>query len=380
MHRVVIVGGGVGGMVAAHELRRQLAVSDQVTVIEQSPVHTFWPSLLWITGGTRKADQVTRPFSDLREKGIQVVHARVDAIDPQIPAVSAAGQTYTGDALILALGADLAPSLVPGLETEAGDLYTVAGAESIHSRLAALQRGRVVVLVSRVPFKCPAAPYEAAMLIDGYLRQKRRRDQVQVEVWAAEATPMGVAGPGVSQAVAGAVRERDIAYHPSETVERVADGRLYMTGGHEVAYDLLAYVSPHVAPPVVVAAGLAPAGGWVAVNRLTLETKFPNVFAIGDVTGIGLALGKPLPKAGTFAHRQAEAVAETVARRLTGKVGDQKFSGVGECFVEMGRGVAGFARGNFYQEPLPDVHVYKAGKHWHAAKVAFERHWWRQWW
>ena len=380
MHRVVIVGGGVGGMVSAHELRRRLPADDQVVVIEQSSVHTFWPSLLWITGGTRKADQVTRRFSDLREKGIQVVHARVDAIDPEARTVRAGGQAYSGDAVILSPGADLDPSLVPGLAAEAGDLYTVKGAESVHSRLAALTKGRVVVLVSRVPFKCPAAPYEAAMLIDGYLRQKHRRDAVQVEIWAAEPMPMGVAGPGVSEAVAAAVRDRGIAYHPSETVEKVNDGKLYMKGGQEVPYDLLAYVSPHVAPPVVVAAGLAPAGGWVQVNRETLETSFPNVFAIGDVTGIGLLLGKPLPKAGTFAHRQAEAVAETVARRLTGRGGDQKFYGVGECFVEMGRGVAGFARGNFYHEPLPDVHVYKAGKHWHAAKVAFERHWWSQWW
>ena len=104
------------------------------------------------------------------------------------------------------------------------------------------------------------------------------------------------------------------------------------------------------------------------------------MFAIGDVTGIPLTLGKPLPKAGVFAHAQGEVVARIVADRLTGREGGARFTGEGECFVEMGRGIAGFARGNFYAEPTPQVRAYHAGRHWHLAKIAFERHWWAQWW
>lgn len=380
MNRVVIVGGGVGGMVSAHALRRRLPAEDQVVVIEPSPVHTFWPSLPWVMAGTRTAGQVTRPFSDLREKGIEMVAASAEAVDPARRTVLAGGREYVADALILAPGAALDPGLVPGLSAQPGNLYTLSGAEHLHSALTRLTRGRVVVLISRVPFKCPAAPYEAAMLIDGYLRQKGRRQDVEVEVWAAEPTPMGVAGPIVSQSVIDALTERAIAYHPDKSVSEVTDRRLTMASGERVDFDLLAYVSPHVVPHLMVQAGLAPDGGWVAVDRQTLETPFANVFAIGDATGIGLAMGKPMPKAGTFAHRQAETVAETIWRRLTGRAGVQKFYGVGECFIEMGRGVAGFARGNFYHEPMPEVRVYKPGRHWHAAKTAFERHWWAQWW
>lgn len=382
MARILIAGAGVGGLAAAHRLRRHLPASDEVVIFDQQPVHTFGPSLLWLMTGTRQAEQVQRPWAALKEPRFTLVPGPVTALDPVGKAVVSGQTRWEGDALIIALGADLDAGAIPGLADAPGNFYTVAGAQQVWDRLRTFERGRVVVLVSRVPFKCPAAPYEAALLLDGVLRQRHRRDQVTVEVWAAEPAPMGVAGPAVSRAVVEALRARDIAYHPQQVVTRVEAGaqRLRFAGGHAVPYDLLAYVPPHRVPTVVAQAGLAPDDGWVAVDRHTLETGVPDVFAIGDVTGIPLAVGKPLPKAGVFAHRQGEAVADTIAHRLGRRDAPASFDGAGECFIEMGRGVAGFARGNFYAAPAPAVHAYKPGRHWHAAKVAFERHWWAQWW
>jgi sulfide:quinone oxidoreductase len=369
-------------LATAHALRRLLPAADEVVVFDASPVHTFWPSLLWVMTGTRRPEQAVRPFATLRERGITMVTAPITGIDPGGRTITADGRAWTGDVVVLALGAQLDPSWVPGLAAEAGNFYTLPGAEALWERLQALDHGRAVVLVSRIPFKCPAAPYEAAMLIDGYLRRWRRRPQVTVEVWAAEPSPMGVAGPTVSQAVVDAVTDRDIAYHPNQVVTAVdaIEHHLTFQSGATVSYDLLAYVPPHRVPSVVADAGLAPPNGWVDVDRSTLETHFPNVFAIGDVTGIPLAVGKPLPKAGVFAHRQGEVVAQIVAQRLTGRNASDRFDGAGECFIEMGGGIAGFARGNFYAEPAPAIRAYRPGRHWHAGKVAFERHWWAQWW
>lgn len=381
MRQVLVLGGGVGGLAAAHRLRRLIPPGDRIVVFDRSEVHTFWPSLLWVLSGTRRPDQVTRPFADLRERGIQVVTEPVAEFDPARRTVRTQDRAWTGDAVVVALGAELDPGSIPGLAAEPGNFYTLAGASALRERLEGLERGRVVVLISRTPFKCPAAPYEAAMLIDGYLR-KRRRQGVKVELWAAEGAPMGVAGPEVSRSVVEALAERGIDYHPGATVSAVDAGRrrLSLADGGEVTYDLLAHVPPHRVPAVVAAAGMAPADGWVAVDPATMESRFPEVFAIGDVTGIPLPVGKPLPKAGVFAHAQGEAVARTMAYRLTGQGEPGAFDGVGECFIEMGGGIAGFARGNFYARPAPAVRPYRPGRHWHAGKVAFERHWWAQWW
>lgn len=382
MARVLIAGAGVGGLAAAHRLRHQLHDSDEIVVFDQSPMHTFWPSLLWLMTGTRHAEQVQRPLAALKEHHIAVVPGPITTIDPVGKAIISGDTRWEGDALIIALGADLAPSAIPGLADEPGNFYTVAGAQAVWDQLQTLDHGRIVVLLSRVPFKCPAAPYEAAMLIDGFLRKRHCRDQVTIEVWAAEPAPMGVAGPLVSKAVVEALSQRDIIYQPQQVVSEVdAVARvLRFPSDTVVSYDLLAYVPPHRVPPVVAMADLAPSDGWVTVNRHTLETQFPNVFAIGDVTGIPLMIGKPLPKAGVFAHRQGEVVADIIAHRLADREARVTFDGGGECFIEMGRGISGFARGNFYAEPTPTVNAYKPGRHWHAAKVAFERYWWAQWW
>ena len=383
MARVLIAGAGVGGLATAHQLRRRLPRSDEIVVFDQSAVHTFWPSLLWLMTGTRKEPDVVRPLAQLKESGIQVIAAPITAIDPETKTVVAGDQAWTGDAVVVALGADVVPRLIPGLADVPGNFYTTDGACAVWRQLQDLPQGRIVVLISRVPFKCPAAPYEAAMLMDGFLRKRRRRSAFELSVWAAEAAPMAVAGPQVSQAVIDALTHRDIRYQPNQTVERVdAESRqlTFRERRDPVPYDLLAYVAPHRVPEVVSAAGLAPADGWVAVDPHSLETAHRNVFAIGDVTGIPLALGKPLPKAGVFAYRQGEVVAETIAARLLGGPRTDSFDGHGECFIEMGQGVAGFARGNFYAEPTPTIRVYRSGRHWHAGKVAFERQWWARWW
>lgn len=382
MHRVLVVGAGVGGLAAAHRLRQRLQPEDEVWVFDRRREHVFWPSLLWVLNGTRRPAQVRRPLDALRERNLRVVQAEVAAIDPTAPSVTAGGRTYNGDALVLASGADLDPSGIPGLAEAGHNLYTLAGAESGFQALEALTSGEVVVLIAGVPFKCPAAPYEAAMLVDGYLRRRRRRHAVTVGVWAAEAAPMGVAGPDVSNAVVDALTERDIAYHPNQRVVRVdpTRRRVRFDTGVEAGYDLLLYVPPHRVPEAVAQSGLAPADGWVRVDPRTLETGWERVWAVGDVTGITLPSGKLLPKAGVFAHREGDVVAERIAATFAGLTEAPVFDGLGECFIEMGGGVAGFARGNFYAEPVPVVRAYRPGRHWHLAKIGFERSWWTQWW
>jgi len=377
----VVLGGGVGGLVAANHLRRTLPREDRVILIERERQHLFQPSLLWLAVGDRRAEQIQRPLDRLARKGVELVCATVEAIDPARLVVTAGGREYAGDALIIALGAELAPDAIPGLAAGGHNLYTVDGATAIRDALRSFRGGRVAILTAAPAYKCPAAPYEAAMLVDAWFRRHGRRATTELDFYAAEPGPMGVAGPAVSGAVRQMVESHGVRYHPEHQVVRVdpAGRELAFANGGVARYDLLIYIPPHRAPAVVRHSGLAPEGGWIGVDRETFATKSPGVYAIGDVTTVPLTMGRPLPKAGTFAHRQGEVVAVNIAAEWSGAEVRHRFTGHGECFLETGDGRAGFGTGNFYGEPVPQIVLKPPRRLWHWAKIAFEWKWLRGW-
>ena len=378
---VLILGGGVGGLVAAHRLRRALPRDHRVILIERERQHLFQPSLLWVAVGDRRPEQIQRPLDRLARKGIELVTATVEDIDPARRVVTAGGREYTGDAVIVALGAELAPEAIPGLADRGHNLFTLSGASAILGALQSFRGGRVAILTAAPTYKCPAAPYEAAMLVKAWLRGHGQGASTELDFYAAEPGPMGVAGPAVSSAVRQMVESRGVRYHPEHQLVSVdpAARRLWFANGKSAEYDLLIYVPPHRAPAVVRRSGLAPEGGWVGVDRGTFETPVPGVYAIGDVTTVPLAMGKPLPKAGVFAHRQAEVVAANIAALWAGSGGRRTFDGHGACFVETGDGRAGFGAGDFYAEPVPRIALKAPNRMWHWGKVLFEWRWLRQW-
>ncbi len=377
----VILGGGVGGLVTANELRRRLGAEHRVVLVDKDANHVFWPSLLWLQVGLREPRAITRGLAVLERKNIQVIRNEVDSIDPAQRTVWVAGQKLEADFLVVSLGAQLDPGLIPGLALAGHNLYSLDGATEIRDARKGISHGTVAVLVARTPFKCPAAPYEAAMLLEWDLRKRKVRDRVEMTLYSPEPGPMGVAGPEVSAGVRQLIEERDIDYYPEHQVLEVdpANKTLGFTNGVEARFDFLVYVPPHVAPSVVREAGMTGENGWVPVDRHTMETRFPGVYAIGDVTSIPLPMGLPLPKAGVFAHRQGETVAQNIAARANGRDQAAIFNGHGECFIEVGGGKAGFGRGNFYAEPTPTIKLYQAGRHWHAGKVVLEKEWLRRW-
>lgn len=377
----VILGGGVGGLVTANELRKRLGSEHRVVIVDQGGKHIFWPSLLWLQVGLREPDRIVRDLSVLKRKRIEVLEAEVTRIDADRKVVEASGEELRADYLVISLGAQLAPELVLGLAEAGDDLYTLEGATAIRDGRRGLTSGNLAVLVARMPFKCPAAPYEAAMLLEHDLRKRKVRDNVSVALYSPEQGPMAVAGPDVSDGVRHMVEERGIVYSAQHQVTEVdpAGSRLRFSNDVEVAFDFLVFIPPHVAPAAVREAGLTGESGWVTVDRQTMETRFPGVYAIGDVTGIPLAIGMPLPKAGVFAHREGEAVAKTIAARVSGRGEVGIFDGHGECFVEVGGGKAGFGRGNFYAEPSPAIKLHEPTRYWHAGKVLFEKQWLQRW-
>jgi sulfide:quinone oxidoreductase len=376
---IIVLGGGIGGIVAASRLRRALSREHRIVLVEQASTHLFQPSLLWLMLGLRVPEQISRPYTALARRGIELVRGKVERIDPRLRAVTVDGKELSADYLIVALGAELAPDTVPGLAQAGHNLYSLAGAEAIRDARLALTQGRIALLVSAMPFKCPAAPYEAAMLLEWDYRRRGLRDQVQIDLYSPEPGPMAAAGAETSAAVRAMVEQKGIGYHPQEKVASVDPGRIHFESGTSADFDLLVYVPPHRAPEAVRAAGLCGDSGWVAVDRATLATPFPGVYAIGDVTGIPLAIGKPLPKAGVLAHGQAEVVAHNIATEITGAGTMAQFQGEGACFIEAGDGQAGFGSGNFYAEPAPSMKLRQVGRLLHWGKVAYEKYWLYKW-
>jgi len=378
---VLILGGGVGGVVSACLLRKLLPKKDRILVIDREAEHLFQPSLLWLMIGDRKPGNISRPLDRLNRKGIEFIRGEIEQINPQEKSIRIGGREIKGDALVISLGAEYAPDSIPGLAPGGHNLYTLDGAKEIHDRLSRFEGGQIVVLTAVPMYKCPAAPYEAAMLLEYDCRRRKIRKKTQIDLYAAEPGPMGTAGPEVSAAVRKMVESRGISYHPNHQVTEVKpqERRVLFSNGREAHYDSLFYVPPHRPPKVVRDAGLVGESGWVSVDRHTLETSYPFVFAIGDVTAIPLKMGKPLPKAGVFAHGQAEVVAHNLAHQWTGKGETKAFDGFGECFIEIGDHRAGMGSGNFYAEPTPQVTIKKPGIRWHLKKVVFEKYWLRRW-
>ena len=263
---VLVLGGGVGGLVTANELRRRLDARDRVVVVERSRQHLFQPSLLWLMVGRRRRERIERPLADLLVRGVELVEADVTAIDPVARRVETSAGSLTGDALVIALGAEPDRDAVPGYREAALDIFSPEGAAACSGALATFKGGRVAVTVARLPYKCPAAPYEAALLIDDELRRRGVRGRSEIDVYSPEPAPMPVAGPAMGAAVVGLLEAKGIRLHPGSHIERFdpASREIVFADGATTGYDLLAGIPPHRAPGVVAASGLAKDAGWIA--------------------------------------------------------------------------------------------------------------------
>jgi sulfide:quinone oxidoreductase len=211
---VLILGGGIGGLTAAGHLRRLLSRDHRVVVIERKQAFSMCLANLWVMTGERtNPEEGQRELSQLAKLGIEVVQAEVQEIDAAARSVRTTEGALEGDYLIIALGAELHPETVPGFAAAALNLYEAAGALQIKQELAVFDGGRIVVLVSRTPFSCPSAPYEAAFLIESVLRARGVRERSEIALYTPEDQPMLVAGPHVGAALIEMLEERNIELH-----------------------------------------------------------------------------------------------------------------------------------------------------------------------
>ncbi len=379
--RVVVLGGGVGGLVAASELKARVKGAASVTMIDRKKFFEFPPSFPWLVMGDRRPEQVRRALTPLNEKGIRVLHAEIEGVDLDGKHVRTSRESLPYDYLVIALGAEYAPETIPGYSEHAHHMYDLESALQLKEAVAAFHGGKVVVGVARLLFKCPTAPYEMALLLDDRFRRLGIREKVCIDFFTPEGAPLPAAGPENGRKVVEMLEERGIVYQSKRKLKSIASGSLSFEEGNPLAFDLLVCVPPHRAPGPMVEAGLADASGWIPVDARTLETGHPGVFAVGDTTSLPTPHGYTpfLSKAGVFAHGQAEVVAHNLAVRITGRGHDKAWDGHGACFLEVSREKSAYMSGNFLAAPRPQLTFRTAGAIYHTQKVLFEKYWMRHW-
>ncbi|MBM3266335.1 MAG: NAD(P)/FAD-dependent oxidoreductase [Candidatus Sericytochromatia bacterium] len=360
MARVLILGGGFGGIVAANALRALLPAEHHVTVIERQSAFAPGANNLWIMLGDAQRQLRPRPVAALEARGVAVVADEIRAIDPAAVRVeTAAHGALSADFLVIALGAELDMTLIPGLAAAAETYYTAEGAARCRDRLGAFEGGDLVTLVSRMPYKCPPAPYEAAMMLGDLLERRGIRARAKLAIYTPEPQPLGTGGPVMGDALKKMLAMRGIKLATGMTAAEIdpAGREIRFEDGSRAHFDLLLAVPPHVAPGVVREACLAKP--WIPVDRFTCEVPGLDgrVYAIGDVTSIALPgrhnpdVPLNLPKAGTFAESEARVVAKHIASKILGGASDAAFDGYGECYVEVQHGLALKGQGYFFDEP-----------------------------
>jgi len=383
----VILGGGFGGLACARSLHRLTGGRHRVVLVDRAPHFLVGATKTWVMLGERLAEDVVRSRRDLLPAGIECVQAEVRSIDAVRRRVETSVGALEGDHLVVALGADLDPGAIPGLAQAAHSFYTLEDAVRLQAALYGFGRGRIVLLIPRAPFKCPPAPYEAAMLLHVWLARRGLRERVSLEVWTTEKAPMPTAGSEMGQAIAAELAARRIGFHPLKMALSVEDSerRVRFEDGSETTCDLLITVPPHRVPPVAVAAGLAAAGAWIAVDPLTMEVRSPsgaqNVYAVGDATAVPLpgrydaASPLALPKAGVFAAAQGEVVAARIAAVVRGQPVEATFEGKGFCYLEVGEGRAIRAEGAFFAMPYPVMTPREASEAQYLDKLSWVQGW-----
>jgi len=369
MKRALILGGGFGGIATACALRAKLPPTDEVVLVERRTHFMMGLRKTWALLGQSSLEAGQRPVAALEGQGIRVMHGAVTALDAPARAAEVDGRRVEADAIVVALGAQLAPEKVPGFDAHACNVYDP---QSIPRAAEALRRftgGKVMIVIFGAPYKCPPAPYEMALLLQDYFRERGVNAALEV------CTPLPMSLPILGQSgcsvVEGRLADHGITFLPNRKATSVEAGEIVF-GGERRPYDLLLGVPPHQCPAVAVQDGLAESGAWVRVDPRTLQTRFPGVYAIGDLTEIPLANGMPLPKAGVFAEGEGQVVAEQIAAAFAGRAPEMTFEGAGHCFMEIGGGQALLVRGRFLTEPAPEVALTEPSRQYLEEKHTFE--------
>ena len=365
--RVLVLGAGFGGLELAAKLSCEIGERLDLTLIDQNDAFFFGYSKIDVMFGRSTPAAVKHSYGRIRMPGVKFRQERITAIDPLTRRVDTDQGKYEADVLVVALGADYDMAATPGLLEAGNEFYTFGGAERIRDLLPSFKKGHAMVAVTGFPFKCPPAPSEVALLLHDYLSLQGVRDQCRISLVVPFELPIPPSY-GISKALLKAFRESNIDYIPEMMVGSIDPAKKVagLDDGTEIPFDLFLGVPEHCVPEVVEESGLV-FDEWVPVDRKNLKTKFPNVYAIGDITSAGV------PKAGLFAIGAARTAAESIIAEFKGRDFPGAYSGADSCYVEFTGGKVARADVDFYSHPVPQGVHFKASIKLADEKKALEQ-------
>jgi len=345
--RVIVLGAGFGGLELSSMLSETIGDNLDLTLIDQNDSFYFGFSKLDVMFGRKSPDAVKISYSSILKPGVQFRKETITSIDPVTRIVATQNRTYEADVLVVALGADYDIRATPGLAECGNEYYSFEGAEKLRQVIPAFTNGHAIVGVCGAPFKCPPAPSEAALMLHDHLTDTGVRDACTISLVIPFGLPIPPS-PDSSKALIKAFRERNIQFIPQRKVSSLDASQkvVILDDGTEMPFDLFLGIPKHVAPDVVLQSGMAE-NGWIPVDRANLLTKFPNVYAIGDVTSVGT------PKAGVFAEGAAKIAAASIIAVFKGNESNQIYTGAGSCYIEFGKGEVGRVDVDFFSGPRP---------------------------
>jgi len=383
--RIVILGGGTGGTLAANRLRHELGDAAAITVVDRNNNHIYQPGLLFVPFGLTRPDKIVRPRARQLRQGIGYRQSAVEHVDIERREVHLeAGTVLPYDVLVVATGAALLPGETEGLteaiaQARAFSFYEPAGAAALSDGLARFEGGRIVVNVVDMPIKCPVAPLEFAFLADWYFHRRGIRDRVELTF----VTPLDGAFTKAigNRELSGLLDRKGVRLVTEFNTGEVdaAGRRLISFDGREVGFDLAVVIPVHGGQAYVGRSpGLGDALGFVPCDERTLQSKAsPDIFVIGDAADIRTS------KAGSVAHFEGEVLVRNVRSFLDGQPLSAGFDGHTNCFIESGFGKALLIDFNYETEPVTGrfpgpvgLPLLKESRLNHLGKLGFQQFYW----
>jgi sulfide:quinone oxidoreductase len=364
---VLILGAGFGGLELATCLSDTASDAVDVTLLDRNDSFFFGFSKLEVMLGRESADAIRLPYRDIAKDGVEFRRETVVGIDPVARRVATDVGTYEADFLVVAMGADYDFAATPGFEEGGHEYYSLAGAERLRDALTDFEGGRVLVSVLGQPFKCPPAPFEGSFLLHEHFTQQGIRDAVQMTTTFPMQRPVPVTG-AVSQMFRDGLASRGVEELPQRLVTSIDPTTRVarLATGETLPYDLFVGIPVHRAPDPLAASGLA-VKGWVPVDQTNLRTRFPHVYALGDVcTG-----PRTVPKAGIFSEAAARVVADDITAEISGADPPPPYEGSGVCYAEFGGGLVSKVEVNFLRGDAPAAERNDPSREYAAEKAEF---------